>query len=94
MTSTHHSATISDTRSDVAAFDLHRSSMWLADQNLSDLDAHHADLVDVVDAVALAAGAPSTLRPSLTDPTPALVRLFNHHASAIARSQRTQHLAA
>lgn len=85
MTSTR----LLDTRlPDVSHFDLHRSSVWLAGQNTSDLDAHHADLVGVVDAAALAAGAPATLRPSLSDPTPALVRLFNHHASTIQRSRR------
>jgi hypothetical protein len=71
------------------SFDLHRTADWLAGQNLSDLDANHADLVDAVDAAALAAGAPAALRPSASDPTPALVRLFNHHACAIQRSQRT-----
>jgi len=80
MTSTH--------LPDLANFDLHRSAHWLAGQNTSQLDAHHADLVNVVDAAAVAAGAPAALRPSLSDPTPALVRLFNHHASTIQRSQR------
>ncbi len=76
------------------SFDLHRSADWLAGQDLADLDAHHADLVGVVDAAAAAAGAPAALRPSASDPTPALVRLFNHHACTIQRSQRRQRLAA
>ncbi len=75
-------------------FDLHRSADWLAGQDLADLDAHHADLVGVVDAAATAAGAPAALRPTAADPTPALVRLFNHHAAAIHRSQRHGSVAA
>lgn len=69
-------------------FDLHRSADWLATQDLRSLDAHRADLVSVVDAAAIAAGAPAALRPSDADSTPTLVRLYNRHASTILRSQR------
>lgn len=77
-----------------ASFDLHRTADWFAGQDLTDLDAHHDALVSVVDAAAAAADAPAALRPAASDPTPALVRLFNHHACAIQRSQRRRHLAA
>lgn len=69
-------------------FDLHRTSNWLAGTTLTELDHHHTDLVSVVDAAARAAGAPAALRPTPSDPTPALVRLFNHHACEIKRRQR------
>lgn len=82
------------TRPHTASFDLHRTADWLAAQDLADLDANHDDLLTAVDAAADAADAPAALRPAASDPTPALVRLFNHHACAIQRSQRRQHLAA
>lgn len=69
-------------------FDLRQTADWLATQQLADLDRHHDELVFAVDAAAVAAGAPASLRPSPADPTPALVRLFNHHACTIQRSQR------
>ena len=69
-------------------FDLHRTADWLAGQDLNDLDRSRARLVSVVDAAARAAGAPESLHPTVSDPTPALVRLFNHHACAIQRRER------
>lgn len=68
-----------------STFDLHRTADWLARQDLRDLDAHRADLVRAVDDVATAAGAPTELRPSDSDSTPTLVRLFNHHAVSLHR---------
>lgn len=69
-------------------FDLHRTADWLARQQMADLDRQHDQLVTVVDAAARAAGAPEALRPAADDPTPALVRLFNHHACALQRRRR------
>lgn len=71
-----------------ATFDLHQTADWLATQQLADLDRHHAELVSIVDAAALAAGAPEALRPTAADPTPALVRLLNHHATTLHRRER------
>ncbi|MCB1014653.1 MAG: hypothetical protein KDB10_06000 [Acidimicrobiales bacterium] len=68
-----------------AAFDLRRTADWLATQQLADLDRRHDELVTLVDAAAVAAGAPDALRPTATDPTPALVRLLNHHATTLHR---------
>ena len=73
---------------DAPAFDLHRTADWLATQQLADLDRHHAELVSLVDAAAVAAGAPEALRPTAADPTPALVRLLNHHATTLHQRQR------
>ncbi len=73
---------------DAPAFDLHRTADWLATQQLTDLDRHHAELVTLVDAAARAAGSPDALRPTPADPTPALVRLFNHHATTLHRRER------
>jgi hypothetical protein len=73
---------------ETTTFDLHQSADWLAGQALADLDREHDRLVHLVDAAALAAGAPTSLRPADTDSTPALVRLFNHHACAVQRRER------
>ena len=70
------------------AFDLRQTADWLATQQLADLDRHHDELVFAVDAAAVAAGAPDALRPSPADPTPALVRLFNHHAATLQQRRR------
>ena len=69
-------------------FDLRETADWLATQQLADLDRHHDELVFAVDAAAVAAGAPAALRPSPADPTPALVRLFNHHAATLHQQRR------
>ena len=70
------------------SFDLRQAADWLATQQLADLDRHHDQLVFAVDAAAVAAGAPEALRPSPADPTPALVRLFNHHAATLHQRDR------
>lgn len=69
-------------------FDLRQTANWLATQQLADLDRHHDELVFAVDAAAVAAGAPEALRPAASDPTPALVRLFNHHAATLHQRDR------
>lgn len=73
---------------DAPTFDLHRTADWLATQQLADLDRRHAELVTLVDAAAVAAGAPAALRPTAADPTPALVRLLNHHAATLHQRER------
>ncbi len=71
-----------------SSFDLRQTADWMAAQQLADLDRHHDELVFAVDAAATAAGAPEALRPSAADPTPALVRLFNHHAATLHQRDR------
>ncbi len=76
------------TMSSTAPFDLRQTADWLAAQQLADLDRRHDELVSLVDAAAVAAGAPEALRPTAADPTPALVRLLNHHATTLHRRER------